>query len=59
LKLIKVIQPNLLVKGGDYQLDQIVGADFVQSYGGEVETIPFQEGYSSTHYINKIRGDYS
>jgi len=54
--LIKLIQPDVLVKGGDYTLDKIVGADFVQSYGGTVEIIPFVQGYSTSSIISKIKG---
>lgn len=54
-ELIKTVRPDVLVKGGDYSLDQIVGADFVQQNGGEVTTIPFVEGYSSTCIIEKLK----
>lgn len=54
-ELIRAIKPDVLVKGGDYTIDKIVGADFVQSYGGNVEIIPFVEGYSTTGLIEKIR----
>lgn len=53
--LIKVVQPNVLVKGGDYALDQIVGGDFVKANGGTVTTIPFVEGYSSTQIIEQLK----
>ena len=53
--LIKLIKPDVLVKGGDYTIDKIVGADFVQQNGGRVEIIPFVEGYSTTGLINKIQ----
>ena len=55
IKLIKSIQPDILVKGGDYSLNTIVGADFVLNSGGEVKVIPFLKGHSSTNYINKIK----
>jgi rfaE bifunctional protein nucleotidyltransferase chain/domain len=55
LDLIKNIRPDILVKGGDYNIKEIVGFDFVKSYGGEVTTIPFLEGHSSSHIINKIK----
>ena len=55
-ELIKIVKPDVLVKGGDYTIDKIVGADFVQENGGRVEIIPFVEGYSTTSIINKIRG---
>ena len=54
--LIQIIQPDILCKGGDWPLDKIIGAEFVQSYGGMVVTIPFIEGYSTTNIEQKIRG---
>ena len=54
-QLIELIQPNTLVKGADYKIKDIVGRDFVISYGGNVETIPFLEGYSTSHIINSIK----
>ena len=53
--LIKTVQPDVLVKGGDYQLENIVGADFVMQNGGTVTTIPFVEGYSSTHILEQLK----
>ena len=55
LLLIAAIRPDVLVKGGDYTLDRIVGAEFVQQQGGRVEIIPFVPGYSTTGIIEKIR----
>lgn len=55
LNLIKIVQPDVLVKGGDYALDQIVGADFVSQNGGIVTTIPFVEGYSSSRIIEQLK----
>jgi len=55
LELIKMIQPDVLVKGGDYTKETIVGADEVESIGGKVEVIQFKEGYSSSKIIDKIR----
>lgn len=52
--LIVQVQPDILVKGGDYKIEDIVGADFVQSHGGEVLTIEFVDGYSSTKIINVL-----
>lgn len=54
-ELIKVVRPDVLVKGGDYTLDNIVGADFVTQNGGIVTTIPFVEGFSSTRIIEKLK----
>jgi rfaE bifunctional protein nucleotidyltransferase chain/domain len=55
LELIQKIKPDVLVKGGDYTIDKIVGADFVQSYGGSVAIIPLLEGYSTTDIVNKLK----
>jgi rfaE bifunctional protein nucleotidyltransferase chain/domain len=52
--LISFIQPDILVKGGDYKTEEIVGYDIVQASGGEVLTIPLTPGYSSTRVIGKI-----
>lgn len=54
LNLITAIQPQVLVKGGDYTIENTVGADVVQKYGGKVIIINFVEGYSSTTIINQI-----
>lgn len=54
LALIQALRPDVLVKGGDYRIDQIVGADYVQNSGGEVKTIPVVEGYSTTKIINTM-----
>ncbi|MCR4848531.1 MAG: D-glycero-beta-D-manno-heptose 1-phosphate adenylyltransferase [Bacteroidales bacterium] len=51
LELIKAVHPDVLVKGADYKPEEIVGADFVTSYGGTVATIPLVEGYSTTKII--------
>ena len=52
--LIKAIKPDVLVKGGDWKKEQIAGAAFVESYGGEVKTIPFLNGISSTGVIERM-----
>jgi D-beta-D-heptose 7-phosphate kinase / D-beta-D-heptose 1-phosphate adenosyltransferase len=54
LSVIQHIKPNVIVKGGDYKPTQIVGASFVQSYGGEVKVLPFVEGNSTSKIIKKI-----
>jgi len=54
-QLIKRVQPDVLVKGGDYQEKDIVGADIVRNKGGEVETVDFTDGYSSSKIIEKIQ----
>lgn len=55
LELIKKVKPDILVKGGDYTPENIVGADFVKGRGGRVEVIPFVEGKSTTNIINTMR----
>ena len=52
--LIKEIIPDVLVKGGDYDIEEIVGYQTVIDNGGQVKTLSFYEGYSSTNYIDKI-----
>lgn len=52
--LIKAIQPDILVKGGDYRPEDVVGKDIVESRGGKVQILPFVEGKSTTSIINKI-----
>ena len=54
LKLIKKIKPNILVKGGDYNSDDIVGSEFVKSNGGEIKIVQLLEGYSSSSLIDKF-----
>lgn len=53
--LIRKIQPDFLIKGGDYQIHQIVGREIVERYGGKVLTIPFISGKSTTNLINQIQ----
>jgi rfaE bifunctional protein nucleotidyltransferase chain/domain len=54
LELISELKPDVLVKGGDYTIDTIIGANEVIQNGGEVVVIPFLEGHSSTAIINKF-----
>jgi rfaE bifunctional protein nucleotidyltransferase chain/domain len=56
LNLISTLLPDVLIKGADYTIDNIVGAKEVLANGGQVQTITFVEGYSSTSIIQKIRG---
>ncbi len=51
--LIKSVRPDILVKGGDWSVDQIVGGTFVQSYGGQVCSLTFIDGKSTTKIIEK------
>ncbi len=54
-QLIQTIRPDVLVKGGDYSIDTIVGASFVTGYGGSVQVVPFVQGYSTTGLIANIK----
>ena len=55
LALITLLTPDILVKGGDYQLDEIVGREVVLARGGRVVALPFVPGYSTTRLIDRIR----
>ena len=57
LSLIRSIAPDVLVKGGDYVADQIVGADLVRAAGGSVEVLPFVAGHSTSALIERARRD--
>ncbi|MBX6323974.1 MAG: D-glycero-beta-D-manno-heptose 1-phosphate adenylyltransferase, partial [Rhodospirillaceae bacterium] len=54
IDLIRAIRPDVLVKGADYRVDQVVGASFVQSYGGRVLLVPTVPGYSTTAIIGRM-----
>ncbi len=56
-ELIKSLRPNVLVKGGDWPIDQIVGGSFVLKNGGEVKSLVFKDGYSTTNIIEKVQKD--
>ena len=58
LQLIEALKPDILVKGDDYSIETIVGADFVLANGGEVKTISLVEGYSTTKLIEKVKKAY-
>ncbi len=53
--LISIICPDVLVKGGDYDVDNIVGADIVIENGGVVRTLDFVEGHSTSKIVEKLR----
>lgn len=55
LNLIETLKPDVLVKGGDYTIDTIVGAPETLNRGGTVRVVPFVEGYSTTGLIHTIR----
>lgn len=54
-ELIKMVQPDILVKGDDYTPDTIIGADIVKAKGGSIKTIPLVKGYSTTKIVEKIK----
>lgn len=54
-ELIKLVNPHILAKGGDYAPDKIAGASYVTSQGGKVEIIPFVEGYSTSALVDRIK----
>ncbi|SFV01662.1 rfaE bifunctional protein, domain II [Polaromonas sp. YR568] len=55
LELISELQPDLLVKGGDYDMDKLAETAVVKAYGGKAQAIPFVDGYSTTALVKKIR----
>ncbi len=55
LELISALLPDVLVKGGDYDLDGIVGRDAVEKAGGDVRVLPFVEGYSTTDILTRLK----
>jgi D-beta-D-heptose 7-phosphate kinase/D-beta-D-heptose 1-phosphate adenosyltransferase len=55
-ELIKLVKPDVLVKGADYTKDKVVGHEIVEAYGGRVELIPLVEGRSTTATIARARG---
>lgn len=59
LRLIEAVAPDVLCKGGDYALDQIVGREFVESRGGRVERIALREGLSTSALVERIRAGRS
>ena len=56
LELIKALGPDVLVKGGDWSEDKIVGSDYVRSLGGDVRSLKLVDGFSTTGLVAKIRG---
>lgn len=54
--VIRAIEPDVLVKGGDWTPDRIVGAELVRARGGRVKSLPFAPGYSTTALVRRIRG---
>jgi rfaE bifunctional protein nucleotidyltransferase chain/domain len=54
-RLIQAVRPDVLVKGGDWAVEQIVGREFVESYGGRVLSIPLRQGYGTSALLQRIR----
>jgi D-beta-D-heptose 7-phosphate kinase/D-beta-D-heptose 1-phosphate adenosyltransferase len=52
--LIAMLRPDILVKGADYKVNQVVGREIVESYGGRVQRVEVLEGYSTTHIAKKV-----
>ncbi|MBK9599442.1 MAG: D-glycero-beta-D-manno-heptose 1-phosphate adenylyltransferase [Flavobacteriales bacterium] len=55
MELIQAVHPDVLVKGGDWTVDKIVGGEYVKKYGGEVLSLPLVEGLSTTSLVERIR----
>lgn len=55
MELIQTIGPDVLVKGGDWTVEKIVGGEYVRKYGGEVHSLPLVEGLSTTSLVERIR----
>jgi D-beta-D-heptose 7-phosphate kinase/D-beta-D-heptose 1-phosphate adenosyltransferase len=56
IRLITRIEPSVLVKGGDYSREQVVGHEVVEAYGGEVRLVDVLPGFSTTSLVNRARG---
>ena len=56
LELVKALRPDVIVKGGDYTVDSIVGAREVESWGGQAVVVPLTEGHSTTSIIEGLGG---
>jgi len=54
-QLIEAIRPDVLVKGADYRKDEVVGAEFVESYGGRVHLAAVRDGFSTTQLLQQLR----
>ena len=56
MALIEAIRPDLLVKGADYKIEEVVGAEFVRSYGGDVVLAAIEPGHSASDIIRRVAG---
>ena len=59
LELIELIRPDVLVKGGDYAIHEVVGRAQVEAYGGRVELVPVVEGFSTSDLVRRIVEKYN
>jgi D-beta-D-heptose 7-phosphate kinase/D-beta-D-heptose 1-phosphate adenosyltransferase len=57
MELIKAVKPDVLVKGGDYSVETVVGHEIVLAAGGRVEIVPTVEGFSTTNIVRKLKGE--
>ena len=57
IKLIKFLKPDVVTKGGDYSLNEMIGREYVESYGGEVVIVPYISGFSTTEIIHRTKKD--
>jgi D-beta-D-heptose 7-phosphate kinase/D-beta-D-heptose 1-phosphate adenosyltransferase len=58
LEVVRLLRPDVLVKGGDWSVDRIVGGDLVRSWGGRVESLPLLPGRSTTDLVERVRERY-
>jgi rfaE bifunctional protein nucleotidyltransferase chain/domain len=56
LELLKLVRPELYVKGGDYEIETLAETALVRSWGGDAKALPFVDGYSTTSLVERIRG---
>ncbi|MDI6851572.1 MAG: D-glycero-beta-D-manno-heptose 1-phosphate adenylyltransferase [bacterium] len=56
-EVIKLLKPDIIVKGGDYTPDEVVGKDIVEGYGGKVVIAPYLKGYSTTELLRRMKND--
>ncbi|MEN9544259.1 MAG: hypothetical protein RLZZ598_1092 [Pseudomonadota bacterium] len=56
LELLKLVRPDLYVKGGDYEVESLAETPLVRSWGGDAHALPFIDGYSTTSLVRRIRG---
>ena len=56
IELIRALKPDILAKGGDYNVDTVIGSEYIKQNGGQVILLSFINGFSSTNIINKING---